>query len=109
MKHEQGHLKFFSNVSVKTNCTAPSDMKTCKPISSPMRAADVSLEAIGPSSKFGHNTPQEEESGKDKMSSESEGRRSQKSPEAWKSLKVWVGGCWNGGLLVEEYSTTDST
>lgn len=93
MKHEQGHLKFFSNVSVKTNCTAPSDMKTCKPISSPMRPADVSLEATGPSPKFGHNRPQEEASEKDKISSESEEGRSQKSPEArQKSLRCgWVG------------------
>ena len=28
MKHEQGHLKFFSNVSVKTNCTAPATAKS---------------------------------------------------------------------------------
>ena len=69
------------------------DMKTCKPISSPMRPADVSLEATGPSPKFGHNRPQEEASGKHKISSESAGGRSQKSPEArQKSLRCgWVG------------------
>lgn len=58
----RGHLKFFSNVSVKTKCTTPNDLKTCKPISSPVRAADVSIEATGPSP----NRPQEEESGKDR-------------------------------------------